>query len=213
MSDELNIQNNENKEIEKKENDISASIAILPEGVAITAIKSIKYDPYASTRVDTCDLFKEIQKQELEIKKGNLVYIERYLYSQAIALNALFDRMLNQLAHADFTPQVQLSGMLALKAQAQCRATLATLAQIKNPDQITYIEQNIQQQNNAINQQVNPPTIDDSKKSEKIANELLREVKHETLEFRGTEKTIRINPAMETVEAINGGKISKRERY
>jgi hypothetical protein len=119
----------------QKKNDIPANIAILPEGVAITAIKNIKYDPYASTCIDTNALFQEIQKQELEIKKGNLVYIERYLYSQAIALNALFDRMLNQLAHADFTPQVQLSGILALKAQSQCRATLATLAQIKNPDQ------------------------------------------------------------------------------
>ncbi len=195
-----------------KDDDIPANIAILPEGVAITAIKSIKYDPYSSTRVDTRDLFKEIQKQELEIKKGNLVYIERYLYSQAIALNALFDRMLNQLAHADFTPQVQLSGMLALKAQAQCRATLATLAQIKNPDQITYVEQNIQQQNNAINQQVNPLAVDDSKKIAKVANELLREAKHETLESRGTETTITVNPAMEAVAAINGSKVSTRER-
>lgn len=208
MSDKNKKQSKENKEINNHDDSISASVAILPEGVAITAIKSIKYDPYGSTCIDTRALFREIQKQELEIKKGNLVYIERYLYSQAIALNALFDRMLNQLAHADFTPQVQLCGMLALKAQAQCRATLATLAQIKNPDQITFIKQNIQQQNNAINQQVNNSSADDdSKKFTNVANELLSEVIHEKLESRGTKETSRINPAMETVEAVNGSKI------
>ncbi len=200
-----------NKEInDKNDNTIPASIAIFPEGVAITAIKNIKYDPYDSTRIDTRALFKEIQKQELEIKNGNLVYIERHLYSQAIALNALFDRMLNQLAYADFTPQVQLTAMIALKAQAQCRVTLATLAQIKNPDQITFIKQNVQQQNNAVNQQVNNSPA--SKENENVANELLREAKHETLEFRGTEKTITINPEMETMAAVNGSKITRRER-
>ena len=196
---------------DQNDDKISASAAILPEGVAITAIKMIKNDPYDSSRINTRELFREIQKHEYEIEKGNLQQIERYLYSQAIALNAMFDRMLAQLAHAEFTPHIQLSGMLALKAQAQCRATLATLAQIKNPDQITFIKQNIKQQNNAINQQVNTHQIDDLKKSEKVANELLRETKHETLEFRGTEQAITINPAMETMETIDRSEVLQRK--
>ncbi|MGH8646968.1 MAG: hypothetical protein ACREX4_21935 [Gammaproteobacteria bacterium] len=40
---------------------------------------------------------------------------------------------------------------LALKAQNQCRQTLAALAEIKNPRRTTFIGQ----QNNATNQQVN----------------------------------------------------------
>jgi hypothetical protein len=92
----------------------------------------------------------------------------RFLYAQALALDAMFDRALAQMAGSDWAPQVQLFGALALKSQAQCRATLATLAQIKNSDQTTFIKQNIQQQNNAINQQVNTHQIDDSKKLRKL---------------------------------------------
>jgi len=89
---------------------------------------------------------------------------------------------------------------------------LATLVQIKNPDQTTFIKQNIQQQNNAVNQQINTSSTEDSKKSEEVANELLKEVQHEALECRGTEKAITINTAMEAMEAINGSTIPKRER-
>jgi hypothetical protein len=202
--------NDKIKTVNDQENDsIPPSIAILPESVAITAVKEIRHNPYDRACIDTRSLFRGIRKQEEEIKQGNLEHIERYLYSQAIALNALFDRMLNQLANADYTSQIQLSGMLALKAQAQCRATLATLAQIKNPDQVTFVRQNIQQQNNAINQQVNPSTMNDiSPKSHNPANELLTEVPNETLDFRGTAKTIATHPTMETVEAINRSTIN-----
>lgn len=45
--------------------------------------------------------------------------------------------------------------MFALKAQNQCRQTLAALAEIKNPRRTTLIGQ----QNNATNQQVNNAAI------------------------------------------------------
>lgn len=205
MSDKINKPKHEHDKF-------PASLAILPEQTAMTAVRKIKFDPYDASCINSGDLLEEIFKQSKEIQKGDLSRIERFLYSQAIALDAMFDRMLVQMAASDWTPQVQLFGTLALKAQGQCRATLATLAQIKNPDQITFIKQLIQQQNNAIQVNNNSSHPEIAKKSEKVANELLSEAKHEKLEFRGAQETISINQAMETVEAVNGSKNTKRER-
>jgi len=196
------------KKIEKEKDKFPVKCAVIPEQTAITAIKRLKFDPHTASCINSGDLLEEIFKQSKEVQEGDLSRIERYLYAQAIALDAMFDRMLAQIMGSDFTPQIQLFGTLALKAQAQCRVTLATLAQIKNPDQTTFIKQLIQQQNNAINQQVNNTSIPENlKKNEKIANELLSEAKHETLEFRRAQETISINPAVETMEAINRSKI------
>lgn len=200
------------KKKNQENNKFPARAAVFPENVAITAIKQLKFDPRTAARIDAGDLLDEILRQSKQIQNGDLKLIERFLYAQALALDAMFDRALAQMAGSEWAPQIQLFGALALKAQAQCRSTLATLAQIKNPDQTTFIKQNIQQQNNAVNQQINTSSTVDSKKSEEVANELLKEVKHEALECRGAEKAITINTAMETVEAINGSKIPKRER-
>lgn len=188
-------------------NKFPARAVVFPENIAITAIKKIKFDPHTAARIDIGDLFDEIFRQSKQIQNGDLRLIERFLYAQALALDAMFDRALAQMAGSEWAPQIQLFGALALKAQAQCRSTLATLAQIKNPDQTTFIKQNIQQQNNAINQQINTSSTVDSKKSEEVANELLREVSHEALECGRAEKAITINTAMETVEAIDGSTI------
>lgn len=204
MSEKAKNQNEINLENEK----IPAEVVMLPEGTAITAIKYVQYDPYDRTCIDTSDLLKEILKEEQEIEKGDLKHIERYLYSQAIALHALFDRMLAQSTKADFTSQVQLFGTLALKAQAQCRATLATLAQIKSPDQITFIKQLIQQQNNAIQVNNSGSQSAETKKIEKLANELLSEVKHEKLERGGTKETITTDPEMAALERIYRSEIA-----
>lgn len=186
----------------------NARAAILPEISAITAIKKIQLDPYSASEVNSCDLAEEIFKQAKKIQAGDISYIERCLYSQAIALNAMFERMLAQVGGAEFINHVQVSGLLALKAQAQCRATLATLADIRNPQRPTFIKQ----QNNAINQQVNDVVnLENSKKIDLRANELLSETKNETLDFNRAQETIRINPAMEAVEKINRSKDIKRE--
>lgn len=189
-------------EEKNKDDKFPAKGAILPEQIAITAVRQIKFDPYTASCIDSKELLGEIFKQADEINKGDLSQIERFLYAQAIALDAMFDRMLAQMGGSDFTPQVQLFGQLALKAQAQCRATLATLAQIKSPDQITFIKQLIQQQNNAI--QVNnagtQPT--ETKKIEKLANELLSEVSHATLEQGRSKEAISTDPEMASLEKV-----------
>jgi hypothetical protein len=69
-----------------------------------------------------------------EVHAGNLQSSETLLYSQAVALNAMFAEMacrsaLNMGSHLQAAETYM---RLALKAQSQCRNTLETLANIKN---------------------------------------------------------------------------------
>jgi hypothetical protein len=102
---------------------------------------------------------------------------------------------------------------LALRAQGQCRATLETLALIKNPQPY------VRQQNVAVNQQVNngaqPPRAEENPKS---TNELLtdRRGEYETLDAGGTAATGGTDKELEAVAAVNraentGGKGESQE--
>jgi len=158
-------------------------------------------------KIDCSALTDEIKNNITSIQNGDLKQIESSLYSQAIILQDYFARLLSiaSLAH-DFN-HIQILGHLALKAQNQCRATLSALADIKNPKRATFIKQ----QNNALTQQVN--NISNSKNSKKISNyenELLTEAPYETMDIRATPDTVKINPAMEAVETINGSENHSR---
>lgn len=106
-------------------------------------------------------------------------------------------------------PNLESFLRLALKAQNQCRATLETLAGIKNPPVVIARQANINHGNG--NQQVNNGTPDPSqpvhiqppsraRKKRIPPNELL-EVKHgsEKLDPRTAGKAGKQNPAMATL--------------
>ena len=65
--------------------------------------------------------------------RGDLRGAEAVLTSQAAALNAIFTRLAGRAEHAEYLDHMDRFMRLALKAQSQCRATLETLALLKNP--------------------------------------------------------------------------------
>ena len=76
-------------------------------------------------------------------KRGGTEQADSLLTSQAIALNAVFLEMsrraaLNMGSHLRATETYM---RLALKAQSQCRTTLETLAEIKNPRAVAFVKQ------------------------------------------------------------------------
>lgn len=90
------------------------------------------------------------------VQGGDLAGAEAMLVAQAAALNAIFGEMarraaLNMGEYLDATDRYM---RLALKAQSQCRATLETLATIKNPPVVFARQANIahgpQQVNNGL---------------------------------------------------------------
>jgi hypothetical protein len=88
------------------------------------------------------------------VNAGDMKAAERMLNGQAIALNAIFAEMARR-AHMNMGSHLGATESylrLALKAQSQSRATLETLAAIKNPPVVYAKQANI---NNGGQQQVN----------------------------------------------------------
>lgn len=88
------------------------------------------------------------------ICKGDLTGAETMLFAQATALGTIFEELARRacLNMGQHLPAMETYLRLAFKAQSQCRTTLETLAEIKNPRQpATFVKQ----QNLAHNQQVN----------------------------------------------------------
>jgi hypothetical protein len=77
-------------------------------------------------------------------------YVERLLLSQSIALNNLFVSLARKSAVQEYVRNQEIYLRLALKAQSQSRATLETLAAVKNPPVVFAKTANIAQ-----NQQIN----------------------------------------------------------
>lgn len=146
-------------------------------------------------------VLEEVVNANDKVLAGDSEEIESLLINQAKALDAVFYQYMGKTLSAELIIQMQAFSQLALKAQNQCRNTLATLSELKNPSKPTFIKQ----QNNAAIQQVNNVEKVEVKKSEisenfqKSANELLEVKNNEWLDTRAQSKTITVNPEMEAV--------------
>ena len=98
---------------------------------------------------------------------------------------------------------------LALKAQSQCRATLETLATIKNPPVIYAKQANIangpQQVNNS-NQSV--PV---GEGTSIVPNKLLEQQHEQWLDASKTGKAVNADPEMATLEYVDRDEVGRRE--
>lgn len=99
--------------------------------------------------LDLPALIRELSEQAGALGEGNLSHTESLLLAQAHALDAIFNNLAQQAARLEIFHSLEARLRLALKAQSQCRATLQTLAEIKNPPVVA------KQANIAENLQVN----------------------------------------------------------
>jgi hypothetical protein len=115
-------------------------------------------EPYARPMFGDDVLFNEyvaeLRKQTDAIVAGDLSGVESMLATQANTLDLIFNQLARKAANCEYLNQFQVHLSLALKAQAQSRATLEALAEIKNPRPVAFVKQaNIangpQQVNNA----------------------------------------------------------------
>lgn len=163
--------------------------------ISIMQPKSLAID------IDTPTLLDVLREQSEASKRGDLSNVEAMLINQATALQSMFVRMCEQATDQSMRPNFEAFMRLALKAQAQCRATLETLATIKNPP-IVYANQ--------ANVTTGPQQINNITDSSKPAggfknkqNQLSGDV-HELCQNPGA-STIAgpINPSVETLGEVN----------
>ena len=92
--------------------------------------------------VSLTDCAEALKAKAKAVHGGDLKNLETMLASQAVALDSIFSSMAMRakLNLGEYMNAAEKYMRLALKAQGQCRATLETLAAIKNPQ--PYIQNN-----------------------------------------------------------------------
>lgn len=149
--------------------------------------------------IDVPSLTDVLRDQAAAVNRGELNHIEAMLMNQATAMQNLFARLAERGMSCDHAPAFEANLRIALRAQSQCRATLETLAAIKNPPVVFARQANI----NHGNQQVNNGIPASATHAEKIINqpnELLEAQHGERMDTGTAGATIVKNPAMATLD-------------
>lgn len=166
-------------------------------------------------------IMDELQEQAQRVIGNDLSRLEAMLVCQAHTLDSLFNQFIQKMPETPMAEHQKFLMTYALRAQNQCRATIETLAELKNPRPY------IQQQNMAANNmQINNdqgrtninmdevPAAPAHKKIEKSSNKLLEDKRHEGewLDAGASQAAIGNDKAMEAVEKVDRPKVRIRER-
>lgn len=172
-----------------------ARVALTPECLSAVVL----VDSKVMGDVDVIEIVDELRRQTSAINSGDMTRAEDMLLAQAHTLDGLFAQLASRALRSQQRDGLESYMRLALKAQNQARATLQTLAELKAPRQVAFVQQaNIGNQVQVNNTTSRHPAR--SRKSQKTHNELL-EVKHgERLDTRAAGTAGGVDQAMATVE-------------
>ncbi len=140
-------------------------------------------------------LIEELVDSIEKVNDGDMKRCEGMLIGQAHALQAIFMNLSRRAVNQDNMKHYETFLRLALKAQGQCRATLETLAAIKNPPVIFAKQANISNGHQQINNGV--PSHAGEIKNQQY--ELLEQTHGERLDTRTKGEAIRVNSDLEAV--------------
>ena len=156
-------------------------------------------------------LVDELRETFKKAKTGDLHTMEAMLIGQATALQTIFTSLACRAANQEHLKQYETFLSLALKAQAQSRATITALVDLKYPKQATFVKQaNIangpQQVNNGAPHSDSPTHASQNKNEQ---NKLL-EVNHgqpgNRLDTRAAQAASRADTAVEAVVKVHRAK-------
>jgi hypothetical protein len=150
-------------------------------------------------------LRKALVEQIDEVAKGNMARPEAMLLCQAHTLDFLFSELAQQ-AHnnqsyiATYEPIMRM----ALKVQNQCRMTLETLSNIKNPPVIFAKQANFSGGHQQIN---NGLPASHAEENQNLQSKLLEHTHGERLDTREKSEASPVNSELEALEQQHGAKI------
>jgi hypothetical protein len=170
----------------------TARVLTKPE---ISAALTIQQWQGGITEVNT--LASELAKQIGEVNNGDMKRPEAMLLAQAHTLDELFNNLARRAKNQEYLSNFETYLRLALKAQTQCRATLETLAAIKNPPIVYAKQANFANGHQQVNNGITPSHTGETKNQQ---NELLTELPDETLDAGRTGAAIEADKAMAAVD-------------
>ena len=176
----------------------SQMLAKLVTGSVLSAV-TLKQFSGAGEDLEVSDLVSEMKKAGNEAVAGDLGRVERMLANQLLTLDMLFNNLAQRSGRQETFKGIEVLMRLALKAQAQSRATAETLAVIKNP--MPYIKQaNIAHGHQQVN---NGQQATGAGSFQSGQNKLLEADHGERLDIGAQAAAGRADQALETVGAVH----------
>lgn len=177
--------------------DVIARTLTRPEITAAAAIQKLHGNDH-----EVNALARELSAQITAVNNGDLKRAEGMLIAQAHTLDELFNGLVRRSSSNmnEYLQAAEIYMRLALKAQSQCRATLETLATIKNPPIVYARQANVttgpQQVNNGI------PVPSRAGNTENPPNKILEAKEHERVD---TETAGTAGKGYTPMEAVGAG--------
>lgn len=162
-------------------------------------------------QTDVDSLIRALREQNEHVSKGDLSRAEAMLMSQATALDALFCSLTRRAVKQEMLHQYEVHFRLALRAQSQCRATLETLAAIKNPPPVLITKQaNIAHGPQQVNNGPLPAQeASRARESQNESNRLLEQKYGERLDTHAAGAASGADPAMAPVGEVHGTEVRR----
>ena len=127
---------------------------IVTEGTVGCSATLIDFTKGQHDGLSLTEVAQTLRAQGDAVAGGDLSDAERMLNAQAVALNAIFNELARRAATnmGTYLETTERYLRLAMKAQAQCRATVEALAEMKNPRAVAFVRQaNIAHGNQQVN--------------------------------------------------------------
>lgn len=185
----------------KSRNRVMAEIGL--SAVASNAVTTCKFAKGSFGELDLTTSIEVLREKVDKVNEGDLSDVEATLTAQAVALDAIFTELARRgaLNMGEYLNAAETYLRLALKAQSQCRATLETLANIKNPP-VAYVKQaNISHGHQQINNGTPAPSR--ARENESQQNKLLEQQHGKWVDCGEAGAAGGVDKAMATLGEIN----------
>lgn len=153
--------------------------------------------------IDVPGLLATLRGHATAVNEGDLSRAEAMLINQADALQALFVGLTERSLRQEYLVHAEGFMRLALKAQSQCRATLETLSNVKNPPVVYARQANVttgpQQINNGVD-------LSRARENQNTPNQLLGVADELRQDTRASGSAVKDDPPMEAVAEVHRAK-------
>lgn len=187
---------------------LSAALLCGPEFAALRVIRSVDEKNYGQL-LDVPAVVTHLRLQASVVQGGDMAGTEAMLMNQATALQSLFARLIERGMDQTIMPNMEGFLKLGLRAQNQCRATLETLAAIKNPPVVFAKQANITNGPQQVNNGIEAPRAQENKIEQ---TKLLEAIPNERLDFGEKATASETNQAMATVGTVHRAKDNSRQK-
>lgn len=191
-----------------------ANADMATQGLVTNAGLVTTFSRWELSELSLTDMVASLKESGTAVNNGDLKGAEQMLNAQAVSLNSIFAEMARRSALQVGTHMEAMERYmrLALKAQGQCRATLETLAAIKNPPVVFARQANISNGP----QQVNNGASASNRSNTRVPAQACGEIENQpskllegmssgstTLDARATRAAARSHQELEAVGAVH----------